>query len=221
MRAPAATLLVCVAAATVAAQTAPDVVITLERTRCLGPCPIYSSRISGDGEVVYEGREFVRVSGIARAKISRRAVQTLVREFRRASFFDLQDHYPSDVLIDDVPSTITSIRVGGRAKRVENVMFGPESLAELEDTIDRVAGSARWARVDAPTLRNLRRQGWNPLGQNGQQYFIEAVVHADVETALAFIRAGMSVRDSDLLAYARTAGMVDLLLRNGCPINGT
>jgi len=182
---------------------------------------MYSLSITGDGQVIYEGKQAVRVSGVVRAKISRDAMDALVEEFRRAKYFELQDHYPvRNMFVDDVSSTITSIRVGNRFKRVDNLIYGPESLRDLEDRIDLVAGSGQWTRVDAPTLRELQRQGWNPDSPEGQVYFVEAVVHSDVETVAEFIRAGTSVKDPSLLAYAHTSEMLNLLLRSGCPING-
>jgi hypothetical protein len=38
-----------------------EVLITIERGACYGTCPIYSAQISGDGTVVYNGIENVKV----------------------------------------------------------------------------------------------------------------------------------------------------------------
>src|SRR5947208_1474873 len=40
-----------------------DLRITLERSTCFGTCPDYKLTVTGDGTVVFEGREFVKVKG--------------------------------------------------------------------------------------------------------------------------------------------------------------
>jgi hypothetical protein len=52
-----------------AEQAADDAVITLERTVCYGTCPSYKVTLTGDGTVVYEGQNFVRVQGRQEKKI--------------------------------------------------------------------------------------------------------------------------------------------------------
>jgi len=47
-----------------------ELIITLERTRCLGTCPVYKLTISGDGTVVYEGKDFVKVKGMKKSRVS-------------------------------------------------------------------------------------------------------------------------------------------------------
>ena len=85
-------------APTGAAQTAStplDVVITLERTPCFGTCPAYTVTVNGRGQVIYEGRDFVRVKGTHRTTIDPKAVETLVGEFQGAKFFELENEYSS------------------------------------------------------------------------------------------------------------------------------
>ena len=60
-----------------------EVVITLERTLCYGLCPNYKLTIFGDGKVVYEGKNFVKVTGIQTAQISQNKVKELVDEFNQ------------------------------------------------------------------------------------------------------------------------------------------
>lgn len=122
----------------------PPVVITIERTACFGACPAYSLEIAGDGTVTYQGRQFVRVIGKATAKISPEAVQQLAAEFERIHYFDLQNIYTAR--ITDLPTTTTSIRIGGRFKKVVDHYGAPDELEKLEDRIDEVAGSDRWIK---------------------------------------------------------------------------
>jgi hypothetical protein len=51
-----------------------SVKIVLSRTACYGPCPIYRVEVRGDGAVLYDGSEFVAITGPHRAAISREVV---------------------------------------------------------------------------------------------------------------------------------------------------
>lgn len=142
---------ICLCTAVLPAQSADrPVVITLERTTCFGTCPAYSLRITGDGRVEYEGREFVRVVGKAATTISPEAVRQLVAEFERIHYFDLEDKYTGG--ITDLPTTTTSIRIGSRFKQVVDYYRAPPELRALEARIDEVAGSKRWVSVNRSKL---------------------------------------------------------------------
>ncbi len=119
------------------------VIITLERTMCFGTCPDYRLQIYGSGEVVYEGRGFVQVEGIRRARISERKVRDLVLEFEEIGFFQLDDRYA--VAATDLPSIIVSINLEGRVKTVTIYGGGaPKGLTDLVEKIEEAANVSRW-----------------------------------------------------------------------------
>ncbi len=128
-----------------------DVVITLERTMCLGECPVYSLTIYGNGLVMYKGEKYVGVVGQKTTTLSQRQVEQLVEAFYRTNYFSLKDSYEYKEMADgvtltvtDLPWTYTSIEVDGTYKRVENYFGGPDKLAELENLIDEVVNSQQW-----------------------------------------------------------------------------
>ncbi|HLG37531.1 MAG TPA: DUF6438 domain-containing protein [Nitrososphaera sp.] len=122
--------------------------ITLDRTACFGSCPDYSLTIYGNGTVIYEGRNFVAVTGKQSATIPEQDVRNLVGYFYDINYFSLRDEYTAQVT--DLPTTTTSIRIDGRFKQVINYYGAPEELALLEARIDEVAKSERW--VDAQPI---------------------------------------------------------------------
>jgi hypothetical protein len=128
--------------AAIQTQAAHDVLITMQRTPCFGTCPAYTVTITGDGRVEYEGKQFVHVTGRATATISPAEVAALVEAFDKAGYFTLNDRYTAN--ITDMPTTITSIRIGERFKQVIDYYGAPQVLKDLEKQIDRVAGTARW-----------------------------------------------------------------------------
>lgn len=123
-----------------------NLVITLERTECYGPCPVYRLTINGDGSVVYEGRDFVKATGRQTTTISQDRVRQLVSEFEKADFFSLSDSY-EQIMVTDNPSAITSITTDGKSKTVRHYhgdTTAPEILTELENKIDETANSNQW-----------------------------------------------------------------------------
>ncbi|MES1200743.1 MAG: DUF6438 domain-containing protein [Pseudomonadota bacterium] len=127
-------------------QPASDIRITLERTPCFGFCPDYTVTISGDGAVSYNGRRFVRVTGAQTATASREDVAHLVDMIHRADFFNLRDRYEAHVT--DLPSAHITVVENGRTKTVVDYAGEsagmPHAVTEIEQEIDRVAGTQRW-----------------------------------------------------------------------------
>jgi hypothetical protein len=133
-----------------AADQAP--VITLERTACFGSCPVYRLVAGADGRVTYEGTAHVRQLGTASAQTPPDRLQHLLSEIDQAGYFSFANRYtPAEPVCGryatDLPSAITSIRVNGRAKRIEHDYgcgAAPGALMVLERRIDEVLGSAQW-----------------------------------------------------------------------------
>src|SRR5438128_1292196 len=72
---------------------ADDVVITLQRTSCFGPCPVYTVTIDARGEVVYDGVRAVRVTGRQTDRVPPARVAAILETAERIGFFDLNDQY--------------------------------------------------------------------------------------------------------------------------------
>lgn len=120
-----------------------DVLITIERAACYGTCPIYSAQIFGDGSVIYNGVENVKLKGKQQFKISKAKVQELVKAFENINYFALKDQYDTDergMRIADLPPVTTSISLKGKIKKVVHNYGAPKELRELENKIDEAAG---------------------------------------------------------------------------------
>jgi hypothetical protein len=121
-------------------------IITLERTECFGACPVYTLTIHRDGYVRYVGISSVGVLGARTMHISADTVEALIREFLRINFFSMADEYVEDSgsTVFDAPSTITTLCLGGKTKRVRDYFGTPDGLIALERKIDRVTNSSQW-----------------------------------------------------------------------------
>jgi len=137
--------------------------ITLERTPCLGNCPVYKVTIHGNGKVDWEGVENVAAMGRLDAKsvVPRSQLEKLARQVDDARFFERDDNgeleqqpactttgstttcsFSAHFCTDTTHAKITVSR-NGRTKRIDNdhcdAMPG---IDEIEDTVDQLAGSA-------------------------------------------------------------------------------
>jgi hypothetical protein len=135
-----------------------DLLIRLERTECYGTCPAYAVTLDASGAVEFDGRQFVDTKGHASDHISPAAVQALYDRIERACFARMKDDYTWPVT--DNPSADVTVIGGGKKKMVHHYPAGsgplrkadasktpcwaPAALSEIEDEIDRVAGTARW-----------------------------------------------------------------------------
>jgi hypothetical protein len=122
-----------------------DLVITLERSGCFGPCPAYKVTIYGSGKVVYRGDKNVRVAEERTISISPDKVAKLIEEFDKVKFFTLKDSYEGGPT--DGTSATTSIKLNGKTKTIKDYHPAPDSpptLVELENIIDRTVNSSQW-----------------------------------------------------------------------------
>lgn len=150
--------------------------ITLERTTCFGSCPAYRVEIGGDGSVAYQGRGYVVVTGEHHDHISKDSLRQILEAFRKADYFSLRDKYIYGVT--DNPTTTTSISFDGQQKSVIDYVGEeagmPHAVVEVEETIDRVAGTARWVSGSAETVPSLMRENWDFKSQEAGLTLVRA-----------------------------------------------
>lgn len=175
--------------------------ITLQRSACFGACPDYIVVISGDGSVVFTTdyravdpaagihRDFsssagVIVPGTYRTKITPEAVKALVDHFRDARFFNLKDEYRHGAT--DAPTYIVSIETGHGSKQIVDYIGRragmPAAVTELQDEIDRVAGTARWIDGTPDVIPVLKAKGFRFDSPIGLGLMTKAAERGDVET---------------------------------------
>lgn len=161
-------ILICAGATLLAASCLPveeqssaaPVLISMTRTPCFGFCPAYTVSITGDGQVTYLGQNFVNVAGEQHAAVSPADVQGLLRRFDAIHFEQLSDSYRAHVT--DLPTTTITLERNGHRKSVEDyggVSVGmPEAVRDLQNEIDRIAGTSRWVLRDGQPVRTPRPQ---------------------------------------------------------------
>ncbi len=204
--------------------------ITLQRTACLGSCPVYKLAIYGDGSVVYEGEESVRVKGVEKYRIDADAVRQLADKFVAAHYFSFESKYVSiksadgtETMVTDLPSTYTSFTWEGRTKKIDDYVVAPKELHELEKEVDRVAKVHRYVTIDAETVQQKAAQGWSVKSDEGKRLLWDVVREGDVDAVRAFLKAGSDPNDTrgdtGLLFDAGNADVIRALIAGGADVH--
>jgi hypothetical protein len=205
-----------------------DTVITLERTACFGTCPVYLVNVDAKGNVIYEGKQFVRMQGRQTARIPSAQVAAILRTAERVGFFDLRDKYvaienPDGTVthVTDLPTTYVKITSGGRSKRVEDYIGAPPGLRELEREIDSATRSKRWVFIDEQELAEIVRDHGKPPPEDLTDLLAKAVETDDpgVLKALLALDADPNVKlfdnNTTLLMVVRSTEAARLLIDAG------
>lgn len=165
--------------------------IQLVRHGCLGTCPQYSVTAYGNGRVIYEGREEVRVKGRARGKLSQKAVDDLMLKINEMDFFGYQPR-PGTGCVTDGPTANITVSEPGRQRTIEDYCLLGNQIKQLENAIDSVVHIQRWVFIDAKELQRQIDRGWD-ITTHGPKYARQAVEWDDPEVLRVLVRNGVSV----------------------------
>jgi hypothetical protein len=200
-----------------------NAVIRLERTACYGTCPAYKVTIYGTGEVIYEGKAHVRVVGTRRAKIAPHTAEQLIKDCE--DYLDFAEHNkierPRRPDVSDGSDTLFTLTRNGRMVSLEEYVGAPEKRTTLEQGIDKVA--QRWVYIDAPTVHEKARRGWNVRGKEASGLLVGAAGAGEADVVRAFIeeKADVNTRvyEDTPLQMARGVAVVKLLVSAGADVN--
>lgn len=200
--------------------------VELSRSGCYGECPAYNVKVFENGDVIWNGKFYVKVRGEKHSKISPDAARSLLRRFAAPEFWALSDHYSSGVT--DNPTTTIEVRIGGKSKRVSDyAKSAPELEQSLEDTVDDVVDTHRWRHGDPRTepLSNIFEDATMP--KSGVTPLMKASARGDDRGVQDILRTNPKVDEIDssgwtALMYAETttsSDSVSLLLKAGANPN--
>lgn len=157
-------------------------VISLTRTTCFGYCPEYVVRIFGSGRVEYRGSTYVCIFGAQTANADPREVRRLVEAMIGTGFFGYT--WTRGSYWTDNP-TVTSVLTHGGQSYALGHYHGdersPKWLFDMENEIDRVAGTAQWLP------RYGEHTGWRFLCPTPDGGTRDATWRAPIEDQLSLI----------------------------------
>ena len=124
------------------------VMASLKKTPCYGKCPVFEAKIYNDGTAEYKGKMFVDRVGNYTARVDDVTLKSIKDTALEAGYFDFYNEYPTgDVQIADLPTTITSLRIGDQIKTITNKYQGPEELKNYEKFLSKLVDGLEWTKV--------------------------------------------------------------------------
>lgn len=138
--------------------TSVNPLIELERTQCLGTCPVYKVKLMHDGTVLYKGTEYVKSLGVIRDRIVSSVIDQLMVAFATYGFSSLRNSYRTEkdgcITMSDAPTVYVSVYRNNRKKtvahylgcsgRTRKIVLELERLAKLETRIEELVNTERW-----------------------------------------------------------------------------
>lgn len=120
-------------------------VFSIQKTACLGPCPVYTIDVYSNGKVILCADKFVSLGeGRFKAHLSKDKIAELRQQFEEADFLALPDE--PHVLQPDLPTTIIYYNNGSKNNRI--VLYGSKSdkLIHLDAALSSLLDSEKWRR---------------------------------------------------------------------------
>jgi len=108
-------------------------VASIQKTSCLGKCPVYKAEIFSDRSVNFQGEENVPHRGFKKFMLSDEDYDKIITEFKSTDFFTLENRYYEN--INDLPTTYLYFNNGTSDKKVMNYYGAPERLNTLQDIV--------------------------------------------------------------------------------------
>jgi len=117
--------------------------IGIERSGCLGACPVYAATIQANGRFAYDGIVAVKRKGHHTGSVSVADLPRLAQLIQDMGFQTLPSNFSAPAT--DQPAVYTSIVVHGKRKIIYDYgNAGPSALWAVEQLIDKLLQGATW-----------------------------------------------------------------------------
>ena len=120
-------------------------ILSIEKLRCMGDCPVFSLKIYENGFILYDGKMFVSPRGEYYGKISKKELDKLKGKFLENGYFDFKDFYKAQGM--DLQTTYIYFSHKGQGKIIRDYSNPPEELRELEDLLTGLIKTVKWRAV--------------------------------------------------------------------------
>ena len=122
--------------------TQDDIVLSMKKSSCYGPCPVYELKIYKNGVVKLTAEEHLDLKGEFYTKLHGSKIKALVSKFKEAGFFEMESEYTS--ITKDLPTTWIYFSNEGRQKKIKDYDGAPEILRDLEKELSSLIESEDW-----------------------------------------------------------------------------
>lgn len=126
-------------------------ILSIEKLRCMGDCPVFTLKIYENGLILYDGKMFVSPRGEYYGKIRKKELDKLKGKFLENGFFDFKDFYKAQGM--DLQTTYIFFSHKGTEKKIRDYSNPPEELRELEKLLTGLIDKVRWRPVKDKRLK--------------------------------------------------------------------
>lgn len=128
-----------------------DTLVHMERTVCFGTCPSYSLSIESNGNVTFNGKQFVEHTGMATGEMSRENLDQLIQKIEYSHFMTMPTDPECESRFTDMPSVLLTIQMDGERNSLTHYhgckgFEYEEELYQLEEAIDSLAATEKWIK---------------------------------------------------------------------------
>lgn len=123
-----------------------SLIFSLERTPCLGTCPVFKLEVFSDGYVKYHGRNYVDLIGDYAGTLKPEQLKQVVNLFNQADFYAFEDSYNDGRL--DLPATIIEYNSKKGYKKVNASTEIPRNFRVLASELEVMIKDIDWALTD-------------------------------------------------------------------------
>lgn len=117
----------------------------INRTPCFGKCPVFTIELFDNGIVKYNGIAFVDKKGIFTAKVTPEFIAKIQSKALSIKYLSLENKYPiAPVVIADLPTTTTFIRIGEEGKQITDNFDAPRDLIDFENWLEHQFEKLDW-----------------------------------------------------------------------------
>ncbi len=117
----------------------------INRTPCYGKCPVFTIELFNNGVVKYNGIAFVDKKGIYTAKVTPEFIARIQSKALSIKYLSFENKYPiAPIVIADLPTTTTFIRIGEEGKQIADNFDAPRELIDFENWLEHQFDKLDW-----------------------------------------------------------------------------
>jgi len=110
--------------------TADQLVFSMEKTACMGQCPVYTLKVYEDGWAELQGTANIDHIGKYQFKLPPQDLTEIRAAFKKCEYFALDEKYYAN--FSDLPTTFLFYQDGENSKKVMDYYGAPAKVKELE-----------------------------------------------------------------------------------------
>ncbi len=117
----------------------------INRAPCFGKCPVFTIELYDNGIVKYNGINFVDKKGIFTATADSEFIAKIQSKALSINYLSFENKYPiAPIIIADLPTTTTFIRIGEEGKQITDNFDAPRDLIDFENWLESQFEKLDW-----------------------------------------------------------------------------